>query len=221
MKTAVVTGAAGELATSVIQTFRHHGWSVHGLVRRPGSSSIPSDERYREWTCDVGNPQALAQVIASLPVFNAFIHLVGGIQAGKAIEDDDLSIMEHMYALNTLSTFNALSHSIPILKQTAGSFVAIGAQAAVQATGFKGAYAASKAAVISLCLSAAEETRASGMRVNVVIPGILNTKANREWASEGQEKHWVDLRECAELIVALSSDDMRGVTGTLVPMLGR
>ena len=83
----------------------------------------------------------------------------------------------------------------------------------------KGAYAAAKAAVIALCATFAEEERTQGIRAHTVVPGILKTPSNVEWAKNGEERSWIEPKDVAQCMYSLCTEEFSGVSGLVVPML--
>jgi len=84
-----------------------------------------------------------------------------------------------------------------------------------------GAYAASKSAVARLTESLSVELLLRGVRVNAVLPSILDTPANRAQMPDAAFDRWVSTRALANVIVFLVSDAAEAVTGALIPVTGR
>ncbi len=218
---AIVSGAGGALGHSVVECFLAQGWFVHALVRNPNPEGRwTSNHLYSEHLCDLSNENECSEVVSSIDEFSAVVHLVGGIEAGTSIVESNSELFTRMLTINLMSAFNLLHATMPQLQRRAGCFVGIGAASALRPTPNRAAYSASKAALISLCLSAAEEGRVHGFRANVVVPGILRTAANLEWAQNGEEQNWTDPLECAEAIVALCGPSMKSLNGAVLPMFG-
>jgi NAD(P)-dependent dehydrogenase (short-subunit alcohol dehydrogenase family) len=83
------------------------------------------------------------------------------------------------------------------------------------------AYAMSKAAVGMLTEALAQETAADGIWVNAVVPGILDTGANREAMPDADRTTWTGPGDVAEAIAFLVAPENRVVRGALVPVTGR
>jgi NAD(P)-dependent dehydrogenase (short-subunit alcohol dehydrogenase family) len=83
-----------------------------------------------------------------------------------------------------------------------------------------GAYAASKSAVHKLTESLAEELKGK-VRVNAVLPSILDTPQNRKDMPTIDPAIWVQPDDLAKVMLFLASDEARAVTGALVPVTGR
>ena len=82
------------------------------------------------------------------------------------------------------------------------------------------AYSASKAAVMRLTESLAAELKASGINVNCVAPGTLDTATNRQDQPAADHSKWVAPEAVADVILFLASDAARGVHGATLPVLG-
>jgi NAD(P)-dependent dehydrogenase (short-subunit alcohol dehydrogenase family) len=222
-RTVLITGAAGGLGQVVTQHFIKHEWEVIATaLTREEHEWLASLDHCRTVECDVTNYDHVAKLKGELPPsLAAVVHLVGGIRAGKPIEETAVEDFHWMWRLNTLSTYLVLHATIPILKRNAGAFVAIGARTVLHPETNKALYGAAKSAVVHLILAAAEEGRATGMRANVIVPSVLRTQANLEWARDGEEQLWVDPAHVAEVILFLCSEEGRALTGCVLPMYGK
>ena len=84
-----------------------------------------------------------------------------------------------------------------------------------------GAYAASKSAVLRLTEALAEENKGFGIRVNAVLPGILDTAVNREWMPDADFDQWVSVESMAGVIAFLLSDVARDIHGAAIAVTGK
>jgi NAD(P)-dependent dehydrogenase (short-subunit alcohol dehydrogenase family) len=105
--------------------------------------------------------------------------------------------------------------------QGAGRIVATGSRAAIEATPNGGVYSASKAAVVALIRAVAAENAEAGISANVILPGTMDTPANRKAMPSADFSKWVATEQVARLIVALASGDLSHVTGAAIPIYGR
>jgi len=82
------------------------------------------------------------------------------------------------------------------------------------------AYAASKAAAVALMDSLAAEVKGTGIRVNSILPSIIDTEANRKAMPGADFAKWPNANDIARVILFLCSDDARVIHGAAVPVYG-
>jgi NAD(P)-dependent dehydrogenase (short-subunit alcohol dehydrogenase family) len=125
-----------------------------------------------------------------------------------------------MWAINLKTALNACRAALPLLTASRGSIVNIGAAAAIKAGAGFGPYAASKAAVARLTEALAEEWKGK-VRVNALLPTIIDTPANRRDMPKADFSAWVTPAEIAAAVAFLLSPAASGITGALIPAPGR
>jgi len=182
----LVTGAHGELGHIVSSHLAERGWTV---IAWPRSMVDVSDS--------IATEQAFATIMHPL---HAVVHLVGGIIAGRPVEEMTDSDFDAMIDLNLRTTFNVLRYSVPLLRSTNGAIVTIAAMAAHRPSPLKSLYAASKAGVVSLTQAVAEECRHAGVRAVCISPGIINTPSNQSWSTVDERRKWIQPEYIAEVI---------------------
>ena len=207
MKNVLLTGAKGNVGVTVTKVLADQGWNVIPVDKEDG---------------DLGDPNDVSAIVtrATQPL-SAVVHLVGGIAAGKPIEDIDLDDVHNMFTLNVVTTFNLMKAAIPLMKDSGGgSFVTIGAQSVLHPVADRAAYSAAKSAVVSLTQALAEEGRPHNIRANSILPSIIKTPANMEWASEEEAEKWPTREQIANAIADLIHPNS-GVSGAVIPMFGK
>src|SRR5699024_7039057 len=137
--------------------------------------------------------------------------------------DNSMEDFQSLLSLNAISAFLLLRRVLPVMKkQKKGSIVMIGAKPALYPMGKNAAYAASKAALINLMQSAAEEGRPQNVRANVIVPAVIDTPENRKWVNEhSQTEKWTAPYDIARTISWLISEKGESITGTIIPMLNK
>ena len=105
--------------------------------------------------------------------------------------------------------------------QSNGRILAIGSRAAAEPSPLSGSYSASKAALVALIRSIAAENRDRDISANIVLPGTMDTPANRAAIPGADPARWVRPEQVAELLVHLASDAASGVNGAAIPIYGR
>ena len=149
-------------------------------------------------------------------------HLVGGFAGGPSIAETDDTTFQRMFELNVNSAFHIIRAVLPHMRKTGfGRIIAIGSRAAENPGPGVGAYSASKAALVSLVRTVALENKDSGITANVILPGTIDTPANRRAMPTADTGQWVQPAEIASLILWLTSAPAKDVTGAAIPVYGR
>ncbi|MBI3259534.1 MAG: SDR family oxidoreductase [Ignavibacteriae bacterium] len=222
MPTLILTGATGNLGSVVTQIFLDKGWNVHAAcINIAEAKRLPEHPNCRHSIGNLSDEKDVENLFSDAGTVYAVVHLVGGIKSGEPIATTSQETFENMITINTRTTFLVLRQAMRVLQSNGGSIVTIGAKAALHPETNKSVYAAAKAAVINLTLTAAEEGKQYGIRSNCIVPGIILTPANLEWASDGEEKNWTPPQDIAEAIYALCTDAGKGISGSILPMYGK
>jgi len=126
-----------------------------------------------------------------------------------------------MLALNLRSGY-ALSRAAvrAMLKEGRGAIVNVAAKAAVDHAAGTAAYAASKSAAVALLDSLAADLKGSGVRVNSILPSIIDTEANRKAMPTADFSKWPKPEDIARVILFLCSDDAKVIHGAAIPVYG-
>jgi NAD(P)-dependent dehydrogenase (short-subunit alcohol dehydrogenase family) len=224
-KTALVTGANGGLGTYVTKALLDAGFAVVGLS--PGIQQ--SDFDHPAFTALPASldslaaaKKAVASVIARFGKIDVLAHLVGGFAGGQTVADTDDATFQRMFDMNVNSAFHVLRALIPHMRKAGGGrIIAIGSRAAEDPGASVGAYSASKAALVSLIRTVAVENKDAGITANVILPGTMDTPANRAAMPGADTSTWVQPASVASLIVWLAGDAGKDVTGAAIPVYGR
>ena len=149
------------------------------------------------------------------------VHTVGGFTGGASIADTDDATFQRMMNINLNSVFHIVRAALPVLRRAAdGRIIAIGSRAAVDPGPGVGAYSASKAAMVSLMKTVALENKDAGIRANVILPGTMDTPANRKAMPNADVSKWVHPSTIASLIVWLASEAGKDINGAAIPVYG-
>jgi NAD(P)-dependent dehydrogenase (short-subunit alcohol dehydrogenase family) len=126
-----------------------------------------------------------------------------------------------MLALNLRSGFILARAVMPaMLSAGRGSIINIAAKAALDHGAGAAAYAASKAAAVALMDSLAADAMGSGVRVNSILPSIIDTPANRAAMPQSDFAAWPKPADIAQIVLFLSSDLAKTIHGAAVPVYG-
>ena len=107
-----------------------------------------------------------------------------------------------------------------MLKQRSGAIVSVASKAAVEHAAGAAAYAASKAAAVAMTDSLAADLQGSGVRVNSILPSIIDTTANRKAIPGADFAKWPKPEEIAQVILFLCSNEARVIHGAAIPVYG-
>jgi NAD(P)-dependent dehydrogenase (short-subunit alcohol dehydrogenase family) len=137
------------------------------------------------------------------------------------VETDDMTF-QCMFDLNLNCVFHMLQAAIPPLRNTGnGRIIAIGSRAALEPGAGVGAYSASKAAMVSLIRTVALENKDAGLTANVILPGTIDTPANRKAIPNAVVSRWVQPSSIADLVLWLASEAGKDVNGSVIPVYGK
>jgi NAD(P)-dependent dehydrogenase (short-subunit alcohol dehydrogenase family) len=222
---ALVTGADGGLGTHVTKAFLEAGFTVVGLAPRIQQSDFEHSNFVAlpaEITSLAAAKKAVDSVIARYQRIDVLAHLVGGFAGGQTVDAMDDATWQRMFDRNLNSAFHILRAVIPEMRQAGGGrIIAIGSRAAEDPGPKVGAYSASKAALVSLLQTVAGENKDAGITANVILPGTMDTPANRKDMPGADRSTWVQPASVASLILWLAGDGGKDVTGASIPVYGR
>ncbi len=207
-KTVIVTGAAGNLGTAVVEKLLTQGYHVLATVE-PGTRHPfdPSQSRLEIHEVDVTDEVAARQFVQSAfevhQTVQAVVLLVGGFAMGS-IAETGMYELEKMFQLNFFSAYNLVRPAFLRMQWQPGGgrMVLIGARPALDAADGKGkmAYALAK----SLLFKLSELLNAAGADKNVassvIVPSIIDTPANRAAMPNTDFSAWVRAEDLAAQI---------------------
>jgi NAD(P)-dependent dehydrogenase (short-subunit alcohol dehydrogenase family) len=230
-RVALVAGGTGGLGRAVSVAFLEAGAKVvatylrqqefaalQGAVGAKGSSI---EGHNVDVTDETAARRLVERTVAEHGHLDVLVNTVGGYAGGVKLWDLDTTIFDRMLAMN-LRTGYVLSKSVvPVmLKQKYGVIVNVAAKAAVDHGAGASVYAASKAAAVAMMDSLAEDVRGTGVRVNTILPSIIDTEANRKAMPGSDFAKWPKPEELARVILYLCSDDAKVIHGASIPVYG-
>jgi NAD(P)-dependent dehydrogenase (short-subunit alcohol dehydrogenase family) len=223
-KVVLVTGANGGLGTHVTEAFLRAGARVIGTARKIQASDFAAGDFIAipgDLSNENGARAIVKQSIDRLGRLDIVVHTVGGFAGGTSVGETGEATLDRMLDLNLKSLFYILRAALPeLLKTGDGRVIGVGSRAALEPGAGVGAYSASKAAMVSLMKTVAQEHKASGLRANVVLPGTIDTPANRKAMANADFSKWVRPQAIADLILWLAGDAGREVNGAAIPIYG-
>ena len=231
----MILGATGGLGTAIVDAFATRGDRVIAVARsRSGVSQLES--KYPGVvsgdTADLTSRFAVDELwerIDRIGVPRWVVNATGGFRAGKVAETtpDDFSFMMDLnlgsawWSCRTAARRMQRTSSSPSGGGQGGGIVNVASRSALVAEPGAAAYAVAKAGVIKLTEVLAAELKVAEIRVNAVVPAIIDTPANRQSLPEKLIAKAVAPGEIAAVIAYLCSDAARAITGVALPVYGR
>ena len=221
----LITGAKGGLGSIVTEAFLAAGDTVVGTSRSIHAADF-ANPRFVAIASDLTDAASARQLVFCIAQrfqqVDTLVHVMGGFSGGKPIAETDDVTWDRMMNLNVRSAFNIFRAVIPRMRAAGrGRIVAIASRAAAEPAANIAAYGASKAALLSLVRSAAAENKDVGITVNAILPGTMNTVANRKADPKADFSRWIPPKDVADLVVFLTSNAAAQITGAAIPIYGR
>lgn len=233
-KVAVVTGATGALGRIVTKALLEHGAHVISTYREEGKRSELLDflgktsAMVTSVQTDVTNEssvQALLQnVIDKHGRVDFLLNIVGAYKGGTDIASTKESDWDFMMNVNLKSAFLCCKATLPhMIRQNLGKIINVSSRTAVEKRfrSKSGAYAVSKAGIIVLTETIADEVKKYDINVNCIMPSSIDTPDNRRNLPDADFSKWVKPEEIVKVILFLLSDDSKTVSGASVPVYGK
>ena len=220
---AVVTGAAGALGSAVLDDLTARGWTVAALDRpgdrldetgrRDGVVPVPVD------LLDRGSVRAAWEAVDAVGTPTALVALAGAFRE-SSLADLDEDLLDAMWSTNVTALLWCCQAAAPRLAAAGGgSIVTVGSRSAVSGAA-PVAYGASKAAVVRATEVLADELRPQRIRVNCVLPSVIDSPANRSWMSPQLADKAVPPAAIAPVIAFLLGPESAPVSGARIPVYG-
>jgi len=230
-KSALVAGGTGGLGRAVALAFLSEGAQVIvtyrkeeefvDLQRAAGTQSSKLTGRSVDVTDEAAIDRLFAGIRAEHGPLDILVNAVGGYAGGHRLWEMDPQVFPRMLALNLRATYTlARAGARQMVTQGKGVIVNIASKAAFDHQAGNGAYAASKAAALALIDSLAADLQGTGVRVNSVLPSIIDTEANRRAMPGADYARWPKPEEIARVILFLCSDDAQVIHGAAIPVYG-
>jgi len=227
----LVAGGTGGLGRAASSAFLDEGAEVAVTYRNQPDwetfkNSVAANAlRLQGHEVDVTDEAAVNQLMEKILLkhgrLDAMVNAVGGYAGGLKLWEMETKVFEQMLNLNLRSGY-ALSRAAvrAMLRQGRGAIVNVAAKAAVDHAAGASAYAASKAAAVAMLDALAADVKGTGVRVNTILPSIIDTEANRKAMPKADFSQWPKPQDIARVILFLCSDDAKVIHGAAIPVYG-
>ena len=226
-KVAVIAGGTGGLGRAVSLAFLDEGTKVVVPYHSEKEfAELRSEAAGREAQLvgrqvDVLDENALAGLVKGTGQIDVLVNTVGAYVGGVELWKLSAADFDRMLNLNLRTGYLLARAIVPgMLQRRSGAVVNVSAKAALDHGAGASAYAASKAASLALMDSLAADTRGTGVRVNSVLPSIIDTKVNRDAMPKANFDAWPKPEDIAKVILFLASDAAKVVHGAALTVYG-
>lgn len=225
-RTALVTGGTGGLGTAVTSALLHAGWRVvvpwvvedeadrlRGAVGETQALSLVE--------ADLFDPDSVAACVQSASddpdrPLRAVVNLVGGFAAGGRVHQTPIDDFEAMLRLNLRPTYLVCHAALPHLIAAGGAVICVSSQSAGRPFPGAAGYLTAKTAVSGFAAALHAEYAGDGVRVNTILPGVIDTPANRASMPDADRRGWTAPADIATVVEFLCDDRSAAVRGASI-----
>ena len=229
-KVALITGGTGGLGRAVTLALLHEGASlIATYIKRDEADALRDavgpHAHLELLPLDATDEAACRALVDGITArhghLDILVNAIGGYAGGKSLWETDPKIYQLMLTLNLHAGFNLVRTVVPaMLQQKSGAIVNIASKAALDHATGAGAYAASKAAALAMFDCLAQDVKGTGIRVNSVLPSIIDTEPNRKAMPDADFSKWPKPEEIAQDILFLCSPEARLIHGAAIQVYG-
>ena len=224
-KTAIVTGASGNMGQAVIKKFLAEGYNVVGTIIPNDATPFEIDNTKLEkiivdLMSEEDSAKFIQTVIAKYGTIDAAVLTVGGFAMGK-IENTSAADIMKQYKLNFETAYHvARPLFIQMMKQNSGRIFMVGSKPGLDAKNGKGmvAYGLGKSLIFRLAELMNEEAKGTSVVVAVVVPSTIDTPPNRKSMPDADFNNWVKPEDIANVIHYHCTDEAAAIRQPVVKM---
>ena len=183
-KNVLITGASGGLGRAMAEAFAEKGYGVAMAcwAHPQRAQDVANRIGARVFACDITREEEVDALFSAAEEAYGFIDAVvnnAGVSWRGLLTDMTLEEWERVFAVNTRGVFLCCRRALPaMVRRKRGAILNISSMWGQQGASCEAAYSASKAAVIGLTQALAQEVGPSGIRVNCLCPGVIDTPMN-------------------------------------------
>lgn len=242
-KSVIITGAGSGIGRAASLLFAREGAKLIAIDRAESVKATVEDVRKAGGTAeaviaDTGSEQDVVAFIDKAVKMHGRLDVIwanAGISGGRApIVEQTVELWQEVLRVNLIGTFLAVKHAIGhMAKQRSGSIICTASVAGLKAGASGHPYSASKAGVINLVQTAAYSLSGTGVRINAVCPGLIETGMTKPTFDHARERGTTDKigqinplkragqpHELATMGLFLASDEASYVNGQAFPVDG-
>jgi NAD(P)-dependent dehydrogenase (short-subunit alcohol dehydrogenase family) len=222
----LVAGGTGALGGAVVHELLDAGYDVTVtwiVDRELERAQADFGDRVSFVRADLLDPAGgVDEAVDSVDDLEAVVDLVGGFSDGPLVHETSWDDFDRILRLNVAPAFNLAHAAMPrLVERGGGAFVAVSARAALRPFPGAAGYITAKAAVLAFVQALDAEYRKRGVRVNAILPSVIDTPANRASQPDADPSNWVDPADIAKVVRHLVSHDAAVTSGGAIPVYGR
>ena len=214
MKTAIITGASGNMGQAIVKKFLREGYHVIGTA--VANDPVPmefDDANFEKVIVDLmseeDSEKFVQTVIEKNKNIDVVVSTVGGFAMGSVAETKTADIFKQ-YKLNFETAYNIARPSfIQMIKQNSGRIFLVGSRPGLDAKNGKGmvAYGLGKSLIFRLAELMNEEAKGQNVVTAVLVPSTIDTPQNRKAMPNGDANKWVKPEAIADTIYFYCADE--------------
>lgn len=231
-KTILITGASGSLGSAVVTKFINQKFNLVLIARKTDKidqlvSSLTKDVKNilvlsGDVTSESSVREIISKAIDKFTHIDILIHTAGTYLGGKPLYKSDTQIWDDLFNLNAKSFFILTKILVPhMLEVGSGIIINTASKNALEVSPNSGIYSASKNVSLKLTQTLAKELVDKNIRVNAVLPSIIDSRPNRASMPDQDFSKWVKPESIANVIEFLISDQAKDITGAAIPVYGK
>ena len=237
MKVALITGASGGIGRETVKLFLEKGYFVCGQYNsgekqieelKTELSELNLSDGFFAFKCDLNDQLSVENAIANLSKSFKHIDVLvnnAGADLYKLTTETSLKEWDEIFNVNVRSAFQFSKFCLNgMIDKKQGKIVNVSSIWGISGASMETAYSASKSALIGFTKALAKEVALSGINVNCICPGVIDTKMNARFSSEEMADIIADTplgrigypKEIAEIIYFLCSEKASFITGQVI-----
>lgn len=225
MKTAIITGASGNLGQAVVDKFLAEGYNVTGTVLKH-IVDAKEDKTFTKQVVDLMDETKAKQfvdaVIAKQGSIDVAVLTVGGFAMGKMADTSTADVLKQ-YKLNFETAYNvARPVFTQMMQQGNGRIFIIGSRPGLDAKSGKGmvAYGLAKSLIFRLAELMNDEAKGHDVVTSVVVPSTIDTPQNRQAMPDGKFENWVKPEAIADAIYFYCTEAGKAIREPIIKVYG-
>jgi NAD(P)-dependent dehydrogenase (short-subunit alcohol dehydrogenase family) len=203
-KELLIFGASGALGNGVTDVFLKKNYDriyLFDFKQKDIAQTNVRQIKVKDLSIEENVKKAFSEITSSKETIFFLFSTIGGFTGGKKIWETELGDFDRMLNMNLKTSFLIAKYFSLLVKNShSGSICLTSAYTGLVAEPGKAVYGTSKAALIYLIKSLAEEGKEINLSANAIAPFIIDTSANREWMKDDNFEKWIKPEEIGELV---------------------